>query len=175
MHVFRRKTEDRCEFVANVGDPLGLSHSVRRSPSQLAIVACGSMGLCCCRGMRYSASIFISASANAFSGSPRRVSAGSGELGRRPTAGATARSSPPVKSRRGVSGAYSVRTSHAAYSAWSSVSATTIAIGWPLNRTTSSCKTCSRSPVGSRTLLCSRYGSLGALRCERTATTPAAC
>src|SRR5215211_2034515 len=44
---------------------------VSRSPSQSAIAACGSIGLWCSMGMRYSASTFTGAAASASRGVPR--------------------------------------------------------------------------------------------------------
>ena len=70
-YVLLRQAEHLREDAAVVDDPCDDSYSVRFEPSQIAVVTCGSSGLCVSAGVTYVWSSLVGALANAFSESPR--------------------------------------------------------------------------------------------------------
>ena len=101
-------------------------------PSHTTVVACGSIGLWCSNATPYSPETLTGALASAPGASPRGLGGGVTPL--RFVGGSYALSRSRARSVAGAWASYATRTRDAAYSAVSSVSATTSAMGWPLNR-----------------------------------------
>ncbi len=106
---------------------------VSRSPSQTAVVACGSIALWLCGGVEKVRSTAYGAAASAAGASPLFADASAIRL----LFCGTALCFSASKEVAAGSSWYKGRTSDAAYRAISSVSATTTAIGWPFQCTSS--------------------------------------
>jgi hypothetical protein len=130
-------TENRsARWVRNQSMDCVASWTVRRSPSQTAMVECGSSALWLCCGVVYRRSSDTCAVASAASASPLVAPRGKNES----FGCGCASCSDPSKSTEDLVTVYSARTSAAASRAAAEVSATTTAIGCPSQCTSSLCR-----------------------------------